>query len=227
MPRLALSPAAEAGALFQALWQSALDFFFPPHCLACGRLGSRFCPHCLAELPFPPVVEMSESALSLQIAAAPFEGALREAIHALKYQGVRALAPILAERLVQAFRRSDFQAQAVVALPLHAERLAQRGYNQAALLAEALARRLNLPYLPQAVQRVRHTAPQVGLSRQERAANVADAFRADPEQVRGLHLVLVDDVMTTGATMRACAQALQSAGAAEICALSVAIAALH
>jgi ComF family protein len=227
MPYASLLPASEAGALFQALWQSALDFLFPPHCLACGRIGSRYCPHCLAELPFPPVVETPESALSLQIAAAPFEGALREAIHALKYQGVRGLAPILAERLAQAFGRSTFQAQAVVALPLHAERLAQRGYNQAALLAEALARRLNLPYLPEAVQRIRHTAPQVGLNRHERAANVADAFRADPEQVRGLRLILVDDVVTTGATMRACAESLRNAGAVEICALSVAIAVLH
>jgi predicted amidophosphoribosyltransferase len=65
------------------------------------------------------------------------------------------------------------------------------------------------------------------LNRQERAANVADAFRADPEQVRGLRLLLVDDVMTTGATMRACAEALHQAGAAEICGLSMAVAVLH
>ncbi|MCS6869900.1 MAG: ComF family protein [Anaerolineae bacterium] len=227
MPRLARLPASKAGILLDALWQSALDFFFPPHCLACGRIGSRYCPHCLAELPFPPISYSSEDALRLYIAAAPFEGALREAIHALKYKGVRQLAPILAERLAQAFKQSDFQAQAIVALPLHAERLAQRGYNQSALLAEQLAARLRLPYLPEAAQRIRNTAPQVGLNRQERAANVADAFRADPEQVRGLRLVLVDDVVTTGATMRACAEALCSAGAAEICGLSVAVAVLH
>ena len=227
MPRSALLPADEAGNLLQALWQSALDFFFPPHCLACGRIGSRYCVHCLAELPFPPIHHAPESVLRLQVAAAPFEGALRTAIHALKYEGVRQLAPLLAARLAQAVARSDFQAQSVVPLPLHSERLAQRGYNQSALLAESLAARLKLPYLPNAAQRIRHTAPQVGLNRQERAANVADAFRADPEQVRGLRLLLVDDVMTTGATMRACAEALHQAGAAEICGLSAAVAMLH
>lgn len=227
MSSLTQLPARKAGSFLYALWQSALDFFFPPHCLACGRIGSRYCVHCLAELPFPPIVRTPESALALQIAAAPFEGALRTAIHALKYQGVRQLAPILAARLAEAVAQSDFQAQAIVALPLHSERLAQRGYNQAALLAEALATRLRLPYLPDAAQRVRNTAPQVGLNRQERAANVADAFLAEPERVRGLRLLLVDDVITTGATMRACAEALQQAGATAICGLSVAAAVLH
>ncbi|MBO9309606.1 MAG: ComF family protein [Chloroflexi bacterium] len=227
MLRLVLLPADKAGNLLQALWQSALDFFFPPHCLACGRVGSHYCVHCLAELPFPPIHCTPESALRLQIAAAPFEGALRTAIHALKYEGARQLAPLLAARLAEAVARSDFRAQAVVPMPLHSERLAQRGYNQSALLAESLAARLRLPYLPNAVQRIRHTAPQVGLNRQERAANVANAFRADPEQVRGLRLLLVDDVITTGATMRACAEALHQAGAAEICGLSVAVATLH
>ncbi|PJF36968.1 MAG: hypothetical protein CUN49_02720 [Candidatus Thermofonsia Clade 1 bacterium] len=227
MPRPAPLPAREAGNLFYALWQSALDFFFPPHCLACGRIGSRYCPHCLAELPFPPIHCTPEDALCLYVAAAPFEGALRDAIHALKYEGVRQLAPILAGRMAEAFAQCDFQAQAIVALPLHSQRLAQRGYNQSALLAQALATHLKLPYLPQAAQRIRHTAPQVGLNRQERAANVAGAFQADPESVRGLRLILVDDVVTTGATLRACAEALRRAGATEICGLSVAVAILH
>lgn len=226
MPHSDRLPAHKAGNLLQALWHSALDFFFPPHCLACGRLGSRYCPHCLAQLPFPPILHTPEGALRLHIAAAPFEGALRDAIHALKYEGVRPLAPILAARLAEAFARGDFQAQAIVALPLHPDRLAQRGYNQAALLAQALAVHLKLLYLPDAAQRIRDTAPQVGLNRQERAANVAGAFRADPEQVRDLRLLLVDDVITTGATMRACAEALRQAGAADICGLSVGIAVL-
>lgn len=219
-------PARKAGNLLRALWQSGLEFLFPPHCLACGRLGSHYCPHCLAQLPFPPINAALGEALSLHIAAAPFEGALRDAIHALKYKGVRALAPILAERLAQALAQSPFEAQAVVALPLHPERLAQRGYNQAELLAQALAARLKLPYLPDAAQRIRPTAPQVGLNRQERVANVADAFHAEPERVRGLRLLLVDDVITTGATMLACAEALRRAGAGAVCGLSVGVALL-
>ncbi len=232
MSRQSVLPArAKAGKLFHQLGrdlaQTALDFFFPPHCIACERLGSLYCPHCLAELPFPPIKHTPESPLSLHIAAAFFEGAPRNAIHALKYEGKRRYALPLATRLALALAQTDYHADAVIALPLHAERLAWRGYNQSALLAEALAAHLKLPYLPNAVDRIQKTLPQVGLNRRQRAANVANAFQAAPDQVRGLHLLLVDDVATTGATLEACAAALKEAGAASICGLTVGVALLH
>lgn len=227
MSRQFVLPArAKAGKFFRQLGrdlvQTALDFFFPPHCIACERIGSLYCPHCLAELPFPPIKHTPESPLALHIGAAFFEGALRNAIHALKYEGQPRYAPLLAARLAAALAQTVYQADAVVALPLHAERLAWRGYNQSALLAEALAAYLQLPYLPDAAQRIHNTVPQVGLSRQQRTANVANAFQAVPDHVRGLHLLLVDDVATTGATLEACAAVLKDAGATSVCGLTVA-----
>jgi ComF family protein len=229
--RFVLPARSEAGKLFKQLWRAAaqttLDFLFPPHCIACARIGSLYCPHCLAELPFPPINHTPSSPLTLHIAAAFFEGALRDAIHALKYEGKQRYAPLLAVRLALALAQTDYRADAVIALPLHAERLAWRGYNQSALLAQALAAHLKLPYLPDAAQRIQNTVPQVGLNRQQRAANVANAFQAAPDHVRGLHILLVDDVATTGATLGACAAALKNAGAASVCGLTVATAIYH
>ncbi len=101
----------------------------------------------------------------------------------------------------------------MVPVPLSEERYHERGYNQASLLAKPLAARLSLTFNPYALKRIRHTASQVGLSAHERHQNVIGAFEAETDLVRGKSLLIVDDVMTTGATMKACAQALKKAGA--------------
>jgi len=102
-------------------------------------------------------------------------------------------------------------------VPLHRFRFLQRGYNQAAVLAKALARELEVPYIP-ALTRTRRTRQQARLSRAERAENVASAFRLSvtPEKIRGKHLILVDDVITSGATVAACQEVLISAGAKSV-----------
>jgi len=156
-----------------------------------------------------------------------YAGALRDLVHLLKYQGMTPLAGRLGPLMVEAARRSDCAeayaaCSAVVALPLDAGRRRQRGYNQAELLAREVARGLRLPLWPDACRRIRATAPQAGLTRPQRRANVQGAFSAEPRRVADSAVLLVDDVMTTGATLSACARALFQAGASRILALTLA-----
>jgi len=151
-----------------------------------------------------------------------FEGALRQAIHGLKYRRDFILADTLAEVLAKAWKRNSLPEALVTPVPLSAERLRQRGYNQAALLAQSFAERLGLPYTPESVQRTRNTVSQVELSVAERRANVAGAFVGQPNLVMDKTLILIDDVCTTGATLVACAQALRAAGAEAVWGLTLA-----
>lgn len=160
-------------------------------------------------------------------AAALHVSPLREWIHLLKYEGRRDLAPLLARYLVAALDRPDWREivprlDAVAPVPLHDERRRERGYNQAELLAQALCERRRLPLRTDLVQRSRLTRSQVGLNRAERRENVQDAFTAT-SACRGLSVLLIDDVYTTGATLCACASALLKAGVAAVYALTLAI----
>jgi ComF family protein len=156
-------------------------------------------------------------------ALGPYEGVLRDVLHALKYAGRRSTAPVLA-RLLRT-RCGDLLdgASAVVPVPLHARRSWTRGFNQAALVAI----HLGLP-VRHLLRRRRHTAPQAGLSAGDRRRNVEDAFalsvraRVRPSLVQSACLLLVDDVSTTGATLDACARVLKESGAREVRALTVA-----
>ena len=150
-----------------------------------------------------------------------YEGALRELIHLFKFEGVRTLARPLAGFLVAAYPR-DVRLDAVVPMPLHWRRYWQRGFNQSALLAAEIGRRCGLPVIG-AVRRARATAPQAGLTNARRRANVAGAFVPSRRRsVRGLRVLLVDDVLTTGATVAACSRALRSAGASYVAVLTLA-----
>jgi ComF family protein len=112
--------------------------------------------------------------------------------------------------------------EVVIPVPLSPQRLRERGYNQAGLLARGFAELAGLRYAPEGAGRVRHTASQVGLSAEQRRANVAGAFEGRPRFVAGRAVILVDDVRTTGATLEACAEALRAAGAASIWGLTLA-----
>ncbi len=188
----------------------------------CGCVGSLFCSACQAAIPVPPPVVEPDSPLVERRATAEFGGAVQKAIHALKYKGQRSYAEPLGQRLAAELARAAWQPTLIVAIPLHESRLRTRGYNQSALLAQALSRQARLPFEPTAIRRLRDTPPQVGLGARERLTNVSGAFSAEERIVQDQHVVIVDDVCTTGATLHECARALLEAGAVQVWGLTVA-----
>jgi ComF family protein len=144
----------------------------------------------------------------------------------LKYEGRTELAEPLARYLVAIFQQPPWtelphRLDACVPVPLHSKRLSERGYNQSALLTASFAQRVELPIKARYLTRTRETVSQVTLSADERRANVAGAFVADPE-VAGKRLLVIDDVTTTGATLIACAYALKQAGVAAVYGMALA-----
>jgi len=150
-----------------------------------------------------------------------YEDTLRQLIHLFKYGRIKPLARTLAAHLASALPR-DQKFDVVVPMPLHWRRRWQRGFNQSELLARLTARRCGIPMV-NAVRRTRATAAQAGLSNARRRENVAGAFRVrKPQAVEGQRVLLIDDVMTTGATASACALALKRGGASSVTLLALA-----
>src|SRR5690606_39095563 len=150
------------------------------------------------------------------------EGELRKLIHLFKYDQMQPLSVRLGDLLASVEPRLD-DVDLVLAAPLHWRRRRDRGFNQAGMLAARAARAWGLPFDPIALERTKATPPQAGLTRAERLANVRGAFRVrNPQAVAGRGIVLVDDVMTTGATLDACARALKRAGARTVTAVTLA-----
>jgi ComF family protein len=155
---------------------------------------------------------------------AAFTGPVRAALHALKYRGERRLAGPLGAAVAERWRATGRGGDALVHVPVHPDRMRERGFDQAQDLARAAARRLGLPAVG-ALERVASTRAMHALGREARASNVGGAFRVRPRarpEVAGRWMVLVDDVMTTGATLSGCAAALLEAGAVAVSAVTVA-----
>ncbi len=155
----------------------------------------------------------------------PYDGRLRELILAFKFSQGLGRTRLLQDLVKAASLRAGLdQIDVVIPVPLHPRRLRWRGYNQSLELAVPVARALNAPALPKALERVRDTVPQSRLSGTERLSNLAGAFKADPEAVAEKRVLLVDDVSTTGSTLRECSKALNAAGAKAVDVLVLAVA---
>lgn len=211
-----------------------LRLLFPIQCVHCERLGAplcagcadditRFarprCPRCDGPRTWRHTCDLPRTVETLCVVG-PHADVLRDAVQALKYKQRRDVAPLLATLLARRWRSNGNTVDGIVPVPLGRTRRRDRGYNQAALIARELGTRLSVRVLPALLQRTRETRPQVGLSRNARADNVAGAFAAD-SAAEGKALLLIDDVCTTGATLGACARALRDAGATAVHAATV------
>jgi ComF family protein len=196
----------------------------PPQCVSCLSSMTKpsvFCLACALTLrPLQPRESLGEIA-----AFGHYGGALAVAIQRLKYQRFPELARPLATLLVRALGRCSPTPALLVPVPLHPLRLAQRGFNQAALLARVVADKTGHAIAFDALRRARHGKPQARTLAHQRWKNVAGAFLASPvPRLQGSHVILVDDVSTTGATLDACRHALRRAGASRVTGLVLAIA---
>jgi ComF family protein len=222
-----------------------LDLLYPRVCAGCGalvdlpsgelcwdclaafeRVREPFCAHCgdpvegLVEHRYvcsvcanrPPAFDLARSALR-------YRGALRAALHAFKYGGAACLARDFTAFLVGCVRAqyADARLDGVLFVPLYPRRERARTYNQSRLLAASLARALRLPLLDHSLVRRRDTSSQTRLTAQQRRENMHDAFAVpEPEWIDGRRVLLVDDVMTTGATVNECSRVLKRAGAVSV-----------
>lgn len=213
---------------------SILDLILPPACVACGSRGHLLCDRCSSEMvggdPMghafaigDPLTYVGEAVL-LATAAFAYDGPARRALHRLKYGGAARIAPILAERARPAFGRLRAVTGTdalLVPVPAARDRELARGYNQAALLASALARTHRLAVRP-LLLRTTATAAQHRLDRAARRRNLRNAIRLAPGAIAPATVILVDDILTTGATLEACADALVGGGCASVYGFAIA-----
>jgi ComF family protein len=213
----------------RAIFRVAVDVGLPQLCASCRELSFIAPPYC-ERLGIPFAYDPGPGVLSMEAIADPpayrraraavrFDDVARTLVHAFKYGDRLDLAPMMGRWMATAGHSLTAEADAIIPVPLHWRRYWARRFNQSALLAEAIAKASGVPLVLGALKRVKATPQQVGLSQSARALNVQGAFRVSPSgkaTVVGHRLILVDDVITTGATVDACARALLRAGAAEV-----------
>ncbi len=229
--------------LVRAVLQSAADVLYPPVCIVCGCLFSeRASPVCAAcwngmtavtdDLPLFRETRdrlRAEHVVDDLVSCVVFEkgGAFQQIAHAIKYQSMESLAVELGRRLAANIRQRGIDVDLVVPVPLHRVKFRERGYNQSERIARGIEEVCGWSVIADAVARTRYTGTQTALGVEERRKNVHDAFRCGPgrrPQIDGRRCLLVDDVITTGATTTACARALREAGAISVIAASIALA---
>ena len=241
----------DAAAALRSAAAVVADLVVPPLCVACHRPVSSHdavCAGCWSEIDFiraplcdrlgiPLPFDIGGSMISAAAAADPpdyeraravarFDGVMRELVHDFKFRDRHDARRLFGRWLTEAGVTLLADADLVVPVPLTRRRLATRRFNQAAMLAQEVARLTARRYEPLALQRIKRTQPQVGLSRQQRRENVAGAFAvaaAVKPVLADAKVVLLDDVITTGATARASARALKRAGAARVEVLALAM----
>lgn len=207
------------------LGERLLCLFFPARCLLCGKLippGESLCPMCRKEMPETPICRefpLETGGRLLTFAPFLYEGGCRQSLHRLKFRGERGLSRPFGRVMAQALPEGEsFDEVAWVPMTKRGKR--KRGYDQSFLLARSVGRELGLPCLP-LLEKTRETQIQHELSREDRAENVKGVYRAD-SLAAGKRLLLIDDIVTTGATLQGCAQALYQAGAQKVVALCAA-----
>ncbi|OGU32458.1 MAG: hypothetical protein A2X67_14545 [Ignavibacteria bacterium GWA2_55_11] len=230
--------------IISSAFRSLVDFVYPPLCLSCNRLledGSDLCcAECLSEIPrlsseHPLFIASrdrmrSSGVVDDLVSAFVFEktGGLQKIIHALKYQNIEAAGTMLGHFIEKEIAARCIVPSLLVPVPLHAAKQRDRGYNQAEAVARGIAEKAGWQVDAELLKRVKNTRTQTKLSFEQRQKNVSSAFVFRDRNVPDLHdatVMVVDDVITTGATIVECARVLKEAGATRVVAASVALAA--
>lgn len=230
--------------LYRNFW-IGLDWLFPPECGGCGESGARWCSACQKKVQLIKGFVCLSCGLPQEISElcyrcehdhpsytslrswSVFEEPVRHAIHRLKYRRDIGLGEALSTQLFSFVHDLGWPVELIVPIPLGKKRYQERGYNQVAMVALPLSMQLGLKYSPNALDRIKETRSQVGLSAAERRENVQDAFKAERNIVGGCRVLLIDDVTTTGATLSSAATALLDSGARVVYAVTIARALPH
>lgn len=225
--------------LYRYFW-SSIDLIYPPICGGCESKGNRWCDVCeskteIINQPICPICGNSQESPKICMRClrseprycqlrswAYFTGGLRNAIHRLKYRRDISLAEILSRPLIELIDHLNWTIDLVVPVPLSPDRQKSRGYNQAGLIALPIALGLNLKYQHRGLVKIKETNSQVGLSLNQRYENVSGAFKSDSTIVSNKVILIIDDVVTSGATLNECANALLKSGAKDIYAVTLA-----
>jgi len=226
--------------LHRALWR-AVDLLYPPVCAGCGAPNSRLCPACLEKIniinfnfcafcgtqindqnPLCNICAANPVYFNAATSWAEYGGVLRTAIHELKYKNNVGLGDFFADPLIKILERKNWEFDIVIPVPLSKERRKERSYNQSALISRPIARYFNKKYLPKALVRMKDTGSQIDRNKQERNLFLEDAFWGNPAKLKGRRVLLVDDIITTGATINHCSAALLKAGAINVSVISIA-----
>ena len=199
--------------------QLRVPYIGDAHCQKCGipEEKNEFCKKCKTKLPT--YRQMRSWAV--------FDSPIQNALHTLKYRRNIGIGDSLAQQMATFVLSLNWDIDLLIPVPLGKKRLKERGYNQVGLVARPLAYETGLTYAPSALWKVKETRSQVGLSIARREENVHNAYQANSELVKRRVILLMDDVATTGATIQSCADALLSAGARDVYAITIARALSH
>jgi ComF family protein len=226
---------------FRRILRDFISLFYPDYCLGCSNTLVRgehmICTRCMLEMPQTNFDRFPDNPLKLRMSgriplvhALGFfkfnkRGRIQHILHALKYKNEPEVGIVLGRVYGQKLKEQNLRFDLVIPVPLHPSRRRKRGYNQSAKFAEGLAEILAVPFSDDILQRQKRTETQTNKSRLKRWENVHDVFLVvDIEPVRNKHILLVDDVVTTGATLEACALALCEKGCGQISIASIAVA---
>lgn len=209
------------------LLSSIVDAIYPPKCIVCdailnGEMG-YICTDCNSRINWLESdffsVSLKKQAFDLARSLAAYDGAWQEVVHGFKYNNRTDFACVLGEMLS---RQVDYEYDLITAVPLHPKRLRERGYNQSALLAKVVAKETGFKCNLSVFKRAKYSAPQVGLAKEERMENIKGAFEFCGGGKINADILLIDDVMTTGATVNECAKVLKRAGAGRVDVMTIA-----
>jgi ComF family protein len=203
----------------QVIGFSTLDLIYPTLCVNCERVGSLLCDYCIDLILPADTTILPSPTFTDYTAVGQHKGPLQNAVIALKYENERRMGSLLGRLLADAVLEKEWQIDTVIPVPLHAARLAERGYNQANEIAKGVAAEIGSTLASDALYRVQETQSQVTLSAVERRHNVEEAFivaESYQQRLKNQTILLIDDVCTTGSTLAACTVKLREAEATAV-----------